>query len=156
MVGNKSQGSAFGKSNVIAQTTITKGDLRFLTTQQKIAAEKRILAIVKKHLPDTTASIEFQDGIPAMPPNSSNLDLLKKYSDVSNDLGYGLIQSLDPGIRGAGDISYIASMVSANLAGLGALGTGAHSTQETLNINSLSIQTQRAALLIYRLTHIKE
>ena len=49
------------------------------------------------------------------------------------------------GVRGAGDISHIASIVSANLAGLGALGTGAHSTKETLNIDSLPIQTQREA-----------
>jgi glutamate carboxypeptidase len=80
---------------------------------------------------------------------------LEKYSRVSNDLGYGLIRPLDPGVRGAGDISHIASIVPANLAGLGALGTGAHSTKETLNIDSLSIQTQRAALLIYRLTHFQ-
>lgn len=153
---NKSQGSVFGKGNVISRTAMTKGDLRFLTAHQKLDAEKRILAIVKKHLPGTTASINFKDGVPAMPPSSSNLELLKKYSRVSNDLEYGPIQPLDPGVRGAGDISHIASIVSANLAGLGALGTGAHSTKETLNIDSLPIQTQRAALLIYRLTHIKE
>ena len=153
---NKSQGSVFGKGNVIARTAMTKGDLRFLTVHQKLDAEKRILAIVKNHLPGTSASINFQDGIPAMPPSSSNLDLLKKYSRVSSDLEYGAIKPLDPGARGAGDISHIASIVSSNLAGLGALGTGAHSTKETLNIDSIPIQTQRAALLIYRLTHAKE
>src|SRR3990167_2853982 len=147
---SNSQGTAFGKGNVIARAAMTKGDLRFLTADQKLDAEKRILAIVKKHLPGTTASINFQDGIPAMPPSSSNLELLEKYSRASNDLGYGSIKPLDPGVRGAGDISHIASIVSANLAGLGALGTGAHSIKETLNIDSLPIQTQRAALLIYR------
>lgn len=150
---NNSQGTAFGKGNVIARVAMAKGDLRFLTADQKIEAEKRILAIVRNHLPDTTASITFQDGIPAMSPSYSNLELLEKYSRVSNDLGYGLIKPLDPGVRGAGDISHIASIVPANLAGLGALGVGAHSTKETLNIDSLSIQAQRAALLIYRLTH---
>lgn len=153
---NKSQGSVFGKGNIIARTAMTKGDLRFLTVHQKLDAEKRISAIVNNHLPGTTASINFEDGIPAMPPNSSNLELLKKYSRVSDDLEYGSIKPLDPGVRGAGDISHIASMVSANLAGLGALGTGAHSTKETLYIHSLPIQTQRAALLIYRLTHSKD
>ena len=151
---NKSQGSVFGKGNVIARTAMTKGDLRFLTPQQKVDAEKKIVAIVKEHLPGTIASINFQDGIPSMPPTASNLALLKTYSRVSNDLGYGSIKPLEPGLRGAGDISHIASIVSANLAGLGALGTGAHSTKETLNVDSLPIQTQRAALLIYRLIHI--
>jgi glutamate carboxypeptidase len=148
-----SQGTAFGKSNVIARTAMAKGDLRFLTLDQKLATEKKILAIVKKHLLGTIASINFEDGIPAMSPTASNLELLKEYSRASCDLGYGSITPLDPGIRGAGDISHIAPMVSANLAGLGALGTGAHSANETLDIPSLPIQTQRAALLIYRLTH---
>jgi glutamate carboxypeptidase len=148
-----SQGMAFGKGNVIARTTMTRGDLRFLTNDQKLKAEKQMLIAVKRHLPGTTASINFQDGIPAMPPSANNLALLKTYSRASHDLGYGPIKPLDPGARGAGDISHIASIVSANLAGLGALGTGAHSTKETLDINSLAKQTQRAALLIYRLTH---
>lgn len=148
-----SQGNAFGKGNVIAKTAMSKGDLRFLTTEQKINAEKKIFAIVDSHLPATKASITLQDGIPAMPPTSANLELLKKYSQASIKLGYGAVNPLDPGSRGAGDISHIASLVSASLAGLGPVGTGAHSDKETLDIHSLPIQTQRAALLIYWLTH---
>ncbi len=150
---NASQGIVFGKGNVIAKTGMAKGDLRFLTAEQKIRAEKKILVIVNQHLPGTTAFIQFQDGIPSMPPTSQNLELLNQYSKTSNDLGYGVIKPLDPGSRGAGDISHIASIVSANLAGLGPVGTGAHSEKETLEIPSLQIQTQRAAILIYRLTH---
>jgi glutamate carboxypeptidase len=149
---NNSQGSAFGKGNVVAQTAIAKGDLRFLTLEQKTKAERGIENIVKQHLLGTSASIRFQNGIPAMSPKVENLELLKKYSQASEDLGYGSIKTLDPGTRGAADISYIASIVSANLAGLGALGSGAHSTKETLDIDSLPIQTQRIAILIYRLT----
>lgn len=150
---NSSEGTAFGKGNVIAKTAMVKGDLRFLTEDQKSNAEKKISAIVNSHLPGTKASIRFQDGIPAMPPTSANLDLLQKYSQVSTKLDYGNVTSLDPGSRGAADISHIASFVSASLAGLGAVGTGAHSDKETLDIHSLPIQTQRAALLIYGLTH---
>lgn len=148
-----SQGTAFGKGNVIAKTAMSKGDLRFLTEEQKINAEKKISAIVNSHLPVTKASITFQDGIPAMPPTTANLELLKKYSQASIKLGYGAVNQLDPGSRGAGDISHIASLVLASLAGLGPVGTGAHSDKETLDIHSLPIQTERAALLIYRLTH---
>lgn len=150
----RSEGMASGKSNVIACQAMARGDLRFLTIHQKRDAEKRMAAILKQHLPGTTASMTFQDGIPAMPPSAGNLELLKKYSAVSEDLGYGAVKSLDPGVRGAGDISHIASIVSANLAGLGALGTGAHSAKETLYIDSLTTQTQRAALLIFRLTRV--
>jgi len=149
----KSQGAAFGKGNVIAKTAMSKGDLRFLTEEQKINAEKKIFAIVNAHLPVTKASITFQDSIPAMPPTPANLELLKKYSQASTQLGYGTVHQLNPGRRGAGDISHIASLVSASLAGLGPVGMGAHSDKETLDIHSLPIQTERAALLIYWLTH---
>lgn len=150
---NNSQGTAFGKGNVIAKVAIAKGDLRYLSESQKLLAEKNMINIVAQHLPETKATISFHEGIPAMSPTANNELLLKKYDGVSMDLGYGPIKALDPGMRGAGDISHIAAKVPANLAGLGALGTGAHSDKETLDVNSLTIQTQRAALLIYRLTH---
>jgi glutamate carboxypeptidase len=147
-----SQGSAFGKVNVIAKTAIAKGDLRFLTLEQKAHAEKRMLALVAEHLPGTTVAISFQDGMSSMPPTANNEALLGVYSKASQDLGYHAVKSFDPGLRGAGDISYIAALVSANLAGLGPIGTGAHSEKETLALNSLPMQTERAALVIYRLT----
>ncbi len=50
-------------------------------------------------------------------------------------------------------IVHVASLVSASLGGLGPVGTGAHFDKETLDIHSLPIQTERAALLIYWLTH---
>lgn len=150
---NNSQGTAFGKGNVIAKVAMAKGDLRYLSESQKLLAEKNMINIVAQHLPETKATISFHEGIPAMSPTANNELLLKKYDGVSMDLGYGPIKALDPGLRGAGDISHIAAKVPANLAGLGALGTGAHSDKETLDVNSLMIQTQRAALLIYRLTH---
>jgi len=148
-----SEGTAFGKGNVIAQAAMAKGDLRFLTLEQKINAEKKITAIVNQHLPKTTATITYQDGIPSMPPTAANLALLQEYSKASEKLGYGSIKPLDPGSRGAGDISHIASIVKSALAGLGPTGTGEHSAKETLDILSLPIQTQRAALLIYWETH---
>ncbi|HHF7373057.1 M20/M25/M40 family metallo-hydrolase [Legionella bozemanae] len=150
---NDIQGAAFGKGNVIAKVAMANGDLRFISEQQKNAAEKKIASIVTHHLPGTTASIIFQEGIPSMPPTPANEALLKQYSEASEDLGKGVVHPLDPGSRGAGDISHIASIVNGALAGLGPVGTDAHSVKETLNIPSLSIQTQRASLLIYRLIH---
>ncbi|OGV36013.1 MAG: peptidase M20 [Legionellales bacterium RIFCSPHIGHO2_12_FULL_35_11] len=148
-----SMGTAFGKGNVVAKSAMVKGDLRFLSNEQKINAEEKIKDIVNSHLLATKSSIEFNDGIPAMPPTLNNLKLLEKYSQASLALGYGEVMQLDPGSRGAGDISHIASFVLASLAGLGPVGFGAHSDKETLDISSLPIQTKRAALLIYWLTH---
>jgi glutamate carboxypeptidase len=145
-------GTAEGKSNVIAKTAEVHGDLRFLTPAQKKKAEKKMSIIALQSLPETHAKITFEDDIPAMVPSANNMKLLTLYSDVSQQLGYGSVRAVDPGKRGAGDISYIASTVPFNLAGLGAQGTGAHSEQETLEVDSLKQQTERAALLIYRLT----
>lgn len=149
---NNSRGKAAGKENVIAKTAMATGDLRYISSTQKLEVEKRIQAIVNQHLAKTTASISFQDGIPAMPPTANNLELLNKYSQVSSDLGFGEIKPLDPKARGAGDISHIAEMVTANLVGLGPLGGGVHSIKEIMDVQSLSAQTQKAALLMYRLT----
>ncbi|MCW8386305.1 M20/M25/M40 family metallo-hydrolase [Fluoribacter dumoffii] len=148
---NDSQGNAFGKENVIAKIATANGDLRFITEDQKNDAERKIEAIVANHLPGTTASIKFQDAIPSMAPTAGNEFLLRLYSDVSEELGQGMVLPLDPGARGAGDISHIASMLNGTLSGLGPVGTGGHSVKETLDIPSLTAQTQRAALLIYRL-----
>lgn len=147
-----SRGEGFGKGNVIAKAAVANGDLRFISEQQKEAAQQKIAAIINSHLTGTNAVIRFQDGIPAMSPTESNLKLLEKYSQASSQLGYGAIKPLDPVLRGAGDISFIASEVEASLAGLGPAGSGIHSEKETLDIASLGIQTERAALLIYQLT----
>lgn len=89
----------------------------------------------------------------SMPPTANNIELLKKYSEASISLGYGSIIALDPALRGAADISHVALITQANLDGLGPVGTSAHSEKETLDIKSLPIQTQKAAILMYRLAN---
>ncbi|MBA2710223.1 MAG: M20/M25/M40 family metallo-hydrolase [Tatlockia sp.] len=148
---NLTEGKASGKDNVIAKTAVATGDIRFLSSMQKSKAMEKMKSIVKGNLPGTQSNIVFQTGIPAMQPSAANLNLLKEYSAVSELLGFGKVKPLPVGLRGAGDISHIASIVAANLAGLGPVGVGAHSIQEKLDINSLPIQTTRAAVLMYRL-----
>lgn len=147
------QATVFGKSNVVSKIAMAKGDYRFLNPQQKHSFAMKVTEIVKQHLPGTTSDVTFKDGIPAMQPTARNKKLLTIYSGVSVDLGMGKVKPFDPALRGAGDISYVCSIVPANLAGLGPMGWGTHSVIEAIEISSLPIQTQRAALLIYRLTH---
>ena len=148
---SKANGQAFGKTNVVAKTALAEGDLRYLTLAQKETAKQKIQAIVNQHLPHTHAEVTFVDGIPAMEPTENNSKLLEVYSQLSQDLGYGPVHSFDAGLKGAGDISYVAGMVSMNLVGLGPVGSGQHSLEEKMEIKSLEINTLRAALLIYRL-----
>lgn len=149
---NKSQGNSFGKENVIAQTAMATGDFRFTSSAEQDATSKKMQAIVAQNLSGTKAEISIQNGIPAMAPTKQNADLLNHYSEVSEALGYGTVKPLPANLRGAGDISHIANLVSANLAGLGPLGAGIHSPNETLDIPSLSMQTKRTAIFIYQLT----
>ena len=150
----QSKGTAFGKSNVIAPLATVKGDLRYITYEQRDRAHKRMREIVANSLPGTSAKIEFSESYPPMAPTSGNLNILKIYSQASSDAGLGSIDPLPPGQRGAGDIQFVAPYID-SLDGLGATGEGAHSPNENLYLPSIERATIRTALLIYRLTRQK-
>ncbi|CAN5602391.1 M20 family metallopeptidase [soil metagenome] len=143
--------TATGKGNVVPARVIVRGDLRFISEQQKETARAKMREIVARSLPGTSAKITFRDEIPAMSPTTGNYALLKHLDEVSQDLGFGKIEALDPGERGAGDISYVADLLP-GLDGLGATGGNAHARGEYADLESLPRQIKRAALLIYRLT----
>ena len=145
------QGSASGKTNLVANTTIVRGDLRFISEEQKERARAKMRAIVAENLPQTEASITFEDGYPAMPPTPGNQALLKQLSKVSTDLGQGEVVAYDPGKRGAADISFIAQYVD-GLDGLGVMGTKAHAPGETVDLRTLEDIVKRTAILLHRLT----
>jgi glutamate carboxypeptidase len=146
------RGTAGGKTNVIAQSVIVRGDLRFISEKQRDAAKARMQEIVSKaNLPQTKAQITFEDNYPAMSPTEANYELLKIFDQASVDLGLGKVEAFDPGGRGAGDISFVAPNVS-GLDGLGVQGGGSHTPDEFMELDSLPIQIKRVALLIYRLT----
>lgn len=144
-------GSASGKLNIIAPAAYVQGDLRFLTPEQLASARARMTEIVSKNLPGTSARITFADGNPSMPPTKGNYALLTILDGVTRALGQGPTVALDPGQRGAGDISYVAQYSDA-LDGLGVVGRRSHTPEETVNLKSIVPSTERAAVLIHRLT----
>ncbi len=145
-----SKGSAFGKSNVVSQTAIVDGGLRFISEEQKENAREKMRTIVANNLPHTSAKISFIDSYPAMGPTEGNSKLLKVLNQVSLDLGQGGVKAYDPGRRGAADVSFVAEYVDC-LDGLGTMGSGAHTPKETVNLNTIEDLTKRTAILIYRL-----
>lgn len=147
----KSSGTAFGKTNVVAQTALVHGGLRFISEEQKENARAKMRAIVADHLPSTNATITFTDSYPAMGPTKENKALLKQLSEVSEALGFGVVEGYDPGRRGAADISFVADYVP-GLDGLGSMGKGAHTPQETVDLATFNALIQRTAVFIYRLT----
>lgn len=146
-----SSGTATGKTNVVPARVIVRGDLRFANEAEKEAARTRMRAIVAANLPKTSAKITFEDGIPAMAPTEGNYAILNLLSQVSQDLGFGKVGTVDPADRGAGDIAYVSNLIP-GLDGLGADGAGAHAPGESVELASMSALTKRAAILIYRLT----
>lgn len=145
------QGSASGKTNLVANTTLVRGDLRFISEEQKERARGKMRAIVAESLPHTQASITFADGYPAMPPTPGNEALLQELSRVSQDLGQGEVVAYDPGKRGAADISFIAQYVD-GLDGLGVMGSKAHAPGETVDLSTLEDIVKRTAILLHRLS----
>jgi glutamate carboxypeptidase len=144
------KGTTSSKLNIIAKSAVAHGDLRFISEEQKEKTRAKMREIVAKHLPGTDAKITFLDEYPAMSPTAGNARILVAYDTASQALGYGPVRALDPGARGAGDISFVAPLID-GLDGLGALGTGAHAPEERVNLNALQMQTERAAMLLERL-----
>jgi glutamate carboxypeptidase len=145
------RGTAFGKTNVVAERAVAAGDIRTLTDEQLQRTRERMRAIVERHLPRTSAEITFTEGYPSMAPREENYALLREYDEISRALGYPRVEPFDPGGRGAADISFVAPLIP-GMDGLGPFGTGAHTVEETVDIPSIALATRRAALLIYRLT----
>ncbi|VXB60448.1 M20/M25/M40 family metallo-hydrolase [Massilia sp. 9I] len=145
------KGTAAGKTNVIANKVVVRGDLRYLDYAQRDRAHARMREIVGQSLPGASASITFRDSYPPMAVTPGNLKLLELYSQASSDAGLGTVGAVPPTARGAGDIQFVAPLVD-SLDGLGASGGGAHSPNERVDLTSMERSAIRAALLMYRLT----
>jgi glutamate carboxypeptidase len=147
----ENRGTALGKTNVVPQKVVVHGGIRTISEEQLDRARNRMREVVARSLPMTTSTITFTEGYPPMTPREGNYALLEKLSRVSQDLGYGPMEALDPGLRGAADISFVAPYTD-GLAGMGSYGSGAHSPEETVDLQSLAVAAKRAAVLIFRLT----
>ncbi len=143
-------GTAHGKSNVVSNRVVVTGDLRYLERGPLEETREKMRAIVADNLPQTSATISFIDGMPAMAPTEGNMALLASLDQVSRDLGAGPMEPHDPAKRGAGDISFVAKDAD-GLDGLGALGDNDHAPGEYVDLDALPVLTKRTALLIHRL-----
>jgi glutamate carboxypeptidase len=145
-------GSASGKRNVVAEHMEVTGDLRTLSPAQHAKAKRTMQEIVSRHLPQTSATIEFDDGYPPMAPTDGNRRLLAMYDKASRDLGFGSVVAVDPSRAGAADVSFVASKVPMIIDGIGLSGHDDHTEKETADLRMFGPLTKRAALLIFRLT----
>ncbi len=147
----KSEGRVFGKTNVVPNRVVVRGGMRTISQEQTERARDAMRAVVERNLPQTQATISFIDSYPAMAPTEGNRKLSDMLSQINQDLGRGAMPILDAARRGAADISFVAPYTD-GLAGMGAYGQGGHTPHESLELDSLPIAIQRAAILIYRLS----
>jgi glutamate carboxypeptidase len=145
------RGTAFGKSNVIAEHAVVTGDLRALSPEQFDAARKKMSAIVAAGLPHTSSTIVFDEGYPPMAPSEGNARLLALYDRASRDLGFGAVTAVSPDRAGAADVSFVAEHVKAVIDGVGLMGHDDHTVQETADLTTLPSQTKRMAVLLHRI-----
>lgn len=146
------EGSAAGKSNVVAEHETVTGDLRTISPEQLARAKRRMQAIVSRPLPRTTSTLTFQPGYPPMAPTAGNRRLLARYDRASRDLGLGPVVAVDPSRAGAADVSFVAARVPMAIDGIGLSGHDDHTEQERADLRTLPTQTKRAAVLMYRLS----
>ena len=148
----RTNGTASGKTNVIAERMTVTGDMRTISPEQLARTEQAMRDIVLRHLPHTTAEIAFDDGYPPMAPTDGNRRLLALYDQASRDLGFVPVAAVDPSRAGAADVAFIARIVPMIIDGIGLSGHDDHSEKETADLRMLPVQTRRAALVLHRLT----
>lgn len=144
--------TANGKTNIIPEAAIARGDLRTLSNDQTERVKARMAAIVARPYAGAEATIRFDPGgYPAMAPTPGNRALLDRLNRVNADLGLPAQPALDPLRRGAGDIAFVAGDVD-GLVGLGTDSDGDHAPGETVDLDSIRRQAKRAAILMTRLS----
>ena len=147
----QARGTAFGKTNVIAEHVIVSGDMRTLSAEQLAKAKQTMETIVKASLAHAQATITFEDGYPPLAPTDGNRMLLAMYDQASRDVGAGPVAPVDPMRAGAADVAFIAGIVPNIMDGAGLMGHDDHTVGETADLTTLPSQTKRAAVLLYRL-----
>jgi glutamate carboxypeptidase len=143
--------AAEGKTNIVAETAIARGDLRTLTAEQDARVRQRMQAIVADGLPHARAELVFaDDGYPPMELTEGNRAILAALNAASRDICLPELAEYDPARRGAADSSFVAPHVD-TLAGLGVAGGRAHAEGEWIDLSSIPRQAKRIAVLMTRL-----
>jgi glutamate carboxypeptidase len=152
----QNRGTAFGKTNVVAESAYVAGDLRALTPEQLSRAKSTMQRLVARHYQRTNATLTIDDGYPPFAPTDGNRRLLALLDQGSRDAGLPPVGPVDPARAGAADISFVAGRVEAALDGLGLKGRADHTVNETADLNMLAVQAKRAAILMSRLATGRE
>lgn len=134
------------RRNVIADRATCDVDVRITTAgaQAELDAELRRIA-AQPAVPDTRVEVEYDHWFPPMEANERNQALFETASEVASRLGLNLRGVFTGGGSDANRISAAGVPV---LDGLGPIGRGAHSPEESLLIPSVPERTSLLAHLL--------
>lgn len=149
---DQQRGTAFGKDNVVAESTLVTGDLRALSLDQRARAVSMMERLVAAGSPNTSASITFFHRYPPLAPTDGNRRLLAMLDDASQGLGLGALEPVDPARAGAADVSFLAGRVPMVVDALGLKGGGGHTVNEKGRLQTLAWQAKRVAVTLARLS----
>jgi glutamate carboxypeptidase len=134
----QNRGTAFGKTNVVAESAAVAGDLRALTPEQLERAKTTMQRLASRNYPRTGARLSFDDGYPPFAPVEGNRRLLALLDKASRDAGLPPVGPVDPARAGAADISFVAGRVEMAIDGLGLKGRADHTVEETADLTMLA------------------
>lgn len=140
--------------NTIAPSASASVDVRISKNEQAIWLEKKISEICEH--PDVEGTtIELKGGIdrPPMVKNEQTIALLEVIQTVGRELG---IEVTDIATGGGSDASFTSAKGVATIDGLGPVGGNAHTTEEYVEISSLTERALLVASVIERLTKLKQ
>ena len=152
MTAQQPQGRAFGKTNVVPNRVIVRGGMRTISQQQLDNAREAMRAVVAQNLAFDPGKHHVQRQLSPYGPDRWKSKPAGICFPPSTWTWVGRpMPILDASRRGAADISFVAPYTD-GLAGMGAYGQGGHTPNESLDLDSIPIAIQRAAILIYRLS----
>jgi glutamate carboxypeptidase len=128
------------RANVVAPEATALVDVR-APTEAAAREVARAIRALEPARPGTTITVRSDSDRPPMPPTERNHALFQRAEQLARDLGLELGEA--PLVGGASDAN-LTSDLTATLDGLGAVGDGAHASDEHVSVTALP---ERAALL---------
>jgi glutamate carboxypeptidase len=131
------------RGNVVAQDAWAQVDLRVMTAQEGERVVREVLAIE----PTGQAQIEITGGLsrPPMEITEAATALYEKATALAKELGYSYDQG---GTGGGSDGNFTAALGITTLDGMGGVGHGAHSEEEYILTEHLTVRTAIIAEMI--------
>lgn len=135
------------RGNVVAQDAWAQVDLRVMTAQEGERVVREVLAIE----PTGQAQIEITGGLsrPPMEITEAAIALYAKANALAKELGYSYDQG---GTGGGSDGNFTAALGITTLDGMGGVGHGAHSEEEYILTEHLTVRTAIIAEMIRQIS----